>query len=124
MDRVPVRLLEGPLMGQSMSALSSARIGMATTPPPDEKTVRDALLRELRVRGLEPRDGGVSVRVVNAPWPRDRTYTVTIAHYPGRVALLEVLRRTTRSAETQAVGVWVLNESEARQLRDGASNGA
>ena len=30
MDRVPVRLLEGPLMGQSMSALSSACIGMAT----------------------------------------------------------------------------------------------
>jgi len=118
--RVPVRLLEGPLMGQSISALSSACIGMATTPPPDEKTVRDALPRVLRDRGLEPRDGWVSVRLVNAPWPRDRTYTVIIAYHPARVALLEVLRRATRNAETQGVGVWVLNESKARHVSNGA----
>ena len=91
------------------------------TPSPDENTVRDALLRALRERGLEPRDGWVSVRLVNAPWPRDRTYTVIITCHPARVALLEVLRRTTRNAETRAVGVWVLNESEARQLCAGAT---
>jgi hypothetical protein len=96
---------------------------LKATPPPDEKTVRNALLRVLRDRGLEPRDGWVSVRVVNAPWPRDRTYTVIIAYHPARVALLEVLQRATRNAETHAVGVWVLNESEARHLSNGLSRG-
>ena len=94
---------------------------MIRTPPPDEKIVQHALLRVLREHGLEPREGWVSVRLVDAPWPREKTYTVIIASHPARLALLGVLRRTTRSAETRAVGVWVLNESEARQLCAGAS---
>ena len=96
---------------------------MTRTPSPDEKIVQDALLRILREHGLEPREGRVSVRLVNAPWPRDRTYTVIIASHPARLALLGVLRRTTRTGETRAVGVWVLNESEARQLCAGGSIG-
>jgi hypothetical protein len=96
---------------------------MKATAPPDEKIVQDALLRVLREHGFEPREGWVSVRLVNAPWPRERTYTVIIAYHPARLALLGVLRRTTRSAETQAVGVWVLNESEARHLCARASIG-
>jgi hypothetical protein len=81
-------------------------------------------LRLLRERGLEPREGWVSVRVINAPWPRERTYTVVIAYHPARVALSGALRRTTSSAEKEAVGVWVLDEAEARQLCEGRFNDA
>jgi hypothetical protein len=97
---------------------------MTATPPPDEKTVRDALLRELTVRGLKPQDSWVSVRVARPPWPPDRTYTVVIAYLPARVALSGVLRRSTSSAEKYAVGVWVLDEAEARELCEGQPNGA
>ena len=97
---------------------------MKATPPPDERTVRSALLRVLRERGLEPRDGWVSVRVVTAQWPRERTYTVVIAYHPARVALADMLRRNADSAKKNAVGVWVLDESEARELCKGASDGA
>ncbi len=86
--------------------------------------VRDALLRALRERGLEPREDWVSVRVVNAPWPRKRTYTAIIAYHPTRLALSKVLRRVTSSGKKEAVEVCVLNESEARQLCAGASVGA
>ena len=89
---------------------------MMAIPAPDEKSVRDALLRVLRERGLEPSDGWVSVRVVHAPWPRERTYTIVIAYQPARVALSDILRRNATSAEKYAVGVWVLDEPEARQL--------
>jgi hypothetical protein len=64
----------------------------ATPPPPGDKTVRDALLRAFRVRGLEPQDSWVSVRLAYAPWLRERMYTVIIA-YPQAPALL--LRRCT-----------------------------
>jgi hypothetical protein len=103
------------------SAVHTGMNAMTRTPPPDEKIVQDALLRVLREHGLEPREGWVSVRLVNALWSRERTYTVIIASHPARLALLGVLRRTTRSAETRAVGVWVLNESEAHQLCAGAA---
>jgi hypothetical protein len=82
--------------------------------------VREALLRALRERGLEPREGWVSVRVVNAPWPQERTYTAIIAYHPTRLALTRVLRRVTSSRKKEAVEVWVLNESETRQLCAGA----
>lgn len=85
------------------------------TLPPDEKTLRDALLRILRQRGLEPRDSWVSVRLVRGS-PRLRTYMVIIGYEPARGLLAQVLRRTTGSAERAPVGVWVLDESEARQL--------
>ena len=90
------------------------------TPPPTEKTVRDALLRALRVRGLEPQESWVSVRLAYAPWPRERAYTVVIAYQPARVPLARVLRRSTGSFEREPVGVWVLDEAEARQLCEGA----
>ncbi len=96
----------------------------ATTPPPNETILREALLRALKASGLEPREDWVSVRVVNAPWPRERTHTAIIAYHPTRLALSKVLRRVTSSGKKEAVEVWVLNESEARQLCEGASNGA
>ncbi len=73
---------------------------------------------------MEPREDWVSVRVVNAPWPRERTYTAIIAYHPTRLAVSNLLRRVTSSGKKAAVEVWVLNESEARQLCEGASNGA
>jgi len=88
--------------------------------PPDENTVRRALLRALRVRGLEPQDSWVSIRVAHPPFSAGRTYTVVIAYQPARVALAGLLRRTTSTVEQYEVGVWVLDESEARELCDGA----
>jgi hypothetical protein len=41
---------------------------LKATPAPDEKIVRDALLRALRERGLVPEDSGVSIRVAHAAW--------------------------------------------------------
>jgi len=90
------------------------------TPPPDENTVRHALLRALRVRGLEPQSSWVSIRIAHPPFSGERTYTVVIAYQPARVALAGLLRRTTSSAEKYEVGVWVLDESEARELCKGA----
>jgi hypothetical protein len=90
----------------------------ATAPPLDEKTVRDALLRALRQVGLKPQDSWVTVRVAHAPPPRDRVYTVVIAYQPARVALSGVLRPTNRT-EKYGVGVWVLDEPQARGLCEG-----
>jgi hypothetical protein len=89
---------------------------ISPSPPPNEKMVQDALLRLLREDGLEPREHWLSVRLVNDPWPLAGMYTVIIGYPAAKVALSRVLRRITRSDENEAVGVWVLNESEARQL--------
>jgi hypothetical protein len=105
-------------------ATSRLHSRLVNTTPPDEKTVREVLLRALRASGLDPLDGWVSVRAVNSPWPLQRSYTVVIAYQPARAALAGMLRRNTSGAEKEAVGVWVLNESEARQLCGGASDGA
>ena len=94
-------------MGNSMKA---------ATPPPDEMMVRDALLRVIGERGLQAREDEVSIRLVNAPWPRQRTYTVIIAYRLAARALTGVLRRSASSVEKESVEVWVLSESEARQL--------
>ena len=91
-------------------------------PPPDEHTFQDALVRVLRERGLEARDSWVSVRVVNAPWPRERTYTVVIAYPPARVALASALQRPIQpnAEKKNLVEVWVLDEPQARQICEGA----
>jgi hypothetical protein len=72
----------------------------------------------LSERGLEPRDAWLSVRLVK--WPRERMYTVIIAYQPARVVLAGLLGRDMGSVKRNAVGVWVLDESEARDLCDGA----
>jgi hypothetical protein len=72
-------------------------------------------MRVLRAQGLEPQDSWLSVRLARVPWPRQGMYTV-IAYHAATLALARVLQRDTKSAETSAVGVWVLNEAEARQL--------
>ena len=93
-----------------------------STPSPDDKTLRDALLRALRDRGLEPQDDWVTVRMVR--WPRERLYTVIITHQPARVALSEVLPHYGSSArENAVVGIWVLDESQARALCEGTWQG-
>ena len=89
---------------------------MTVTPAPDEKGVRDALLRVLRELGLDPKDDWISVRVVNAAWSKERTYSVVIAYEPARAALGGVLPRCVGNAEKYAVGVWVLDQSDARAL--------
>jgi hypothetical protein len=95
---------------------------LKAAPPLDAKNVRDALLRVLRARGLEPQASWVAVRVADAPFSPERTYAVVIAYQPARAALSSVLRRRTSVAEKYAVGVWMLDESEARELCDGDSN--
>lgn len=88
-------------------------------PPPDEKAVKEALLSLLRDRGVEPLDGWLAVRVVK--WPRERMYTVIIAYEPARVALAGLLYGDVASARKDGVGIWVLDESEARNLCDRAN---
>lgn len=89
-----------------------------------EDSARGIATRTERERGLEPREDWVSVRAVNAPWPRERTYSAIIAYHPIRLALSKVLRRVTSSGKKEAVEVWVLNESEARQLCEGTPSPA
>jgi hypothetical protein len=93
-------------------------------PPPEETMVKDALLRALRQGGLEPGESWVSVQRVSEPWPWAGMYTVRISYQGAWAALSAVLRRIIRSGEKEVVGVWVLNESEARQLCAGAFSGA
>jgi hypothetical protein len=97
---------------------------LKATPPPDERIVRDTLLHILRAQGLEPEDSWLSVRLAHAPWSRERTYTLVIAYHAAGDALLQVLRHTAGLSEQRLVGIWVLNESEARELCQDASNGA
>jgi hypothetical protein len=92
---------------------------LKATPPPDEKTVREALLRVLRAHRLEPQDSWAAVRVADAAFSPERTYAVVIAYQPARAALSSALRRRTGVVEKYAVGVWMLDESEARELCDG-----
>jgi len=94
---------------------------LKATPPPDGKIVRDVLLRALRELGLEPQDSWVAVRVARAGWTPGQTYTVVIAYEAARVGLSGLLRGSASTAENHAVGVWVLNEAEARELCDGRS---
>lgn len=93
-----------------------ARTIVNVRPPPDEKTLRDALLRTLRQRGLEPKDGWISVRLAHGTSPQKRTYMVIIGYEPARGLLTQILRRATGSSERSPTGVWVLDESEAREL--------
>ena len=67
----------------------------------------------LRELGLE-QDNSVSVQVAHGAWTSERTYTVVIAYQAARVALARLLRRSTSTSDKYAVGVWVLDESEAR----------
>ena len=122
-NSVPVRLLEGRRGINLVCAMPVDPSSLKATPPPDEKKLRDALLRILRER-LEARDSSVSVRLANGPSPRERTYTVIINNRPARDASAPVLRRTTGSAERRSVGVWLLNESETRQICERPPNGA
>jgi hypothetical protein len=78
------------------------------------------LLHALGEHGLEPQDTWFSVRVSRLAWAREQTYTIVIAYPPARVALTSFLRRTTSRADEHAVGVWVLCESEAHELCEGA----
>jgi hypothetical protein len=87
---------------------------MNSTPSPDDNAVRNALLCVLRGRGLEPRDGWVTVRMVR--WQRERLYTVIVTHGPARIALYEVLPHDRSSPGENAVGIWLLNETQARGL--------
>ena len=123
----PRRIKVGTRGGDRRSAAHSfpapAPTRTATTPTLDEKTVREALLRELRERGLEPQHSWVSVRVAHAPRAPEPRYTVIIAYQPARDALAQVLGCTTGNTEKRLVGVWVLDESEARGLCELASNG-
>jgi hypothetical protein len=120
----PQRIKVGTRGGDRRSAAHSfpARAPTATapTPSPDEKTVREALLRELRERGLEPQHSWVSVRVAHAPRVPESRYTVIIPNQPARDVLAQVLGGTTGNTDKRLVGVWVLDESEARQLCVGA----
>ena len=88
-------------------------------PAPDENNVRDALLRVLTGRGLEPKEDWVTVHIVHE---QERTHTFVIAREPARAALYEILRRNATSMEDFLVGVWVLDESEARQLCEGLTD--
>ena len=87
---------------------------MKSTPSPDDNALRDALLCVLRSRGLEPRDGWVTVRMVR--WQRERLYTVVITHEPAKIALYEVLPHDRSSPRETAAGIWLLNEIQARGL--------
>jgi hypothetical protein len=92
----------------------------SATPRPDADTVRKVLLSALSKRGLNPQAGWVSVRLVN--WPRDPLYTVLVAYEPARLALAGVLKGYhSSSTQNDALGFWVLDESEARSLCEGAS---
>jgi hypothetical protein len=88
--------------------------------------VRDALVSLLTAHGLKPveEEGWVHVRRLYDPWLLQGVYTVTVAHRAAKTALWAVLRRITRSSRKDAVGVWVLSESEARQLCADASIGS
>jgi hypothetical protein len=92
-----------------------------TPAQPDEKMVRAALLRVLREHGSGRRKSdSVSVRRINDPlWAG--VYMVTIAYQAATSALPNVLGRMTDNAEGYAVGVWVLNASEAWELCADAS---
>jgi len=87
-------------------------------PTPDEKNVRDALLRVLKRRGLEPKEDWVTVHIVHE---QQRTYTFVIAREPARAALSDILRRYGTSMEDFLVGVWFLDESLAWQLCEGSA---
>jgi hypothetical protein len=121
----PRRIKVGTRSGDRRSASFPAPAPtMTATPSLDEKTVREALLRELRERGLEPQQSWVSVRVAKAPRVPEPRYTVIIAYQPARDALAQALGCTTGNTEKRLAGVWVLDESEARELCEGASNDA
>ena len=82
-------------------------------PAPDETAVHNAMLRALKALGLEPQEDWIFVRFVPG---QEATYTVVVTHEPARVALSRLLRWNATSVEDYAVGVWVLDESEARRL--------
>ena len=88
---------------------------------PHENLVREALLRVLRQHGTGRRkDDCVSVRLIDdALW--SGVYTVSIAYPAAKSALPEVLTRMDTSSEAFALGVWVLDASEAWELCVGAS---
>jgi hypothetical protein len=91
--------------------------------PPDEKMVRAALLRVLQEHGSGRRKSdsiSISVRRIKDPlWAG--VYTVTIAYPAAKSALPDVLGRMATDADGYAVGVWVLNASEAGELCADAS---
>src|SRR5262245_43947055 len=90
-----------------------------TDPPLEPETVQKALIRILKDRGLEPRASWVTVRlVVGTP---EHLYTVIITYEPARAELAGVLRsHHASSAENNMTGFWVLTESDARNLCEGA----
>ena len=47
-------------------------------------------------------------------------YMVIVASHEARVVLSEVLRRRGKTIGNEIAGVWVLSESEVRQLCEGA----
>ena len=87
---------------------------------PDESMVKDALLRILREHRSGRRVGeGVSVRLIDDPlW--SGVYAITIAYPAAKSALPEVLTRMDSNGEGFALGVWILNPSEAWELCAGA----
>lgn len=97
---------------------------MSLPPPLGEQMIRDALLRLLKGGGLAPQDDWVAVRLINDPSRGAGMYVVTIDWDAARVPLSRELRRLTGGAETEAMGVWVLTESEAHRLCARAPHGA
>ena len=97
---------------------------MSLPPPLGEQMIRDALLRLLKAGGLAPQDDWVAVRRINDPSRWAGMYVVTIDRDAARVPLSRELRRVTGGAETEAMGVWVLTESEAHRLCARAPHGA
>ena len=90
-----------------------------TIPRPDEKNVRDALLNLLREQGLTPQEGWIAVRLVNdGTWAG--MYMVVVAEHAARVVLSLVLPYATATVGNEVTGVWLLSETEARQLCAGA----
>jgi hypothetical protein len=90
-----------------------------TIPRPDEKNVRDGFLNLLREQGLTPQEGWIAMRLVNdGTWAG--MYMVLVAEHAARVVLSLVLPYATAAAGNEVTGVWLLGETEARQLCAGA----
>jgi hypothetical protein len=106
---------------QSLPSLSDlaaffAVARMRPVSPLGEQAIRDALVRLLTTAGLKPREDWISVRLIADPSRWAGRYMVVIDHKAARDPLSRALRRLTGSGETEATGVWVLSEAEARQL--------
>ena len=107
-----------------LSNTGSAHVVKISTPP-NETTVRNALLRILLEGGLKPKDGWITVRLVHGSGPWAGMFIVVLAYPIARTELSRTLREITGArAEKETVGVWVLTQLEARKLCAGMFNDA